>query len=129
MKNTKLTIENTGTFIEFDIETSNGKSLKKIQHALVLRFFDWHDTMKAIGAKAFKSTMPFTISMSVNNAIVWDTSTLHIKAQAKLKLINNPKGRGKFEYRLTELMKLMERLSENDIDKNIEILEERLMEI
>lgn len=129
MKNTKLTIENNGTFIEFDIETSNGKSLKKIQHALVLRFFDWHDTMKAIGAKAFKSTMPFTISMSVNNAIVWDTSTLHIKAQAKLKLINNPKGRGKFEYRLTELMKLMERLSENDIDKNIEILEERLMEI
>ena len=129
MKNTKLTIENNGTFIEFDIETSNGKSLKKIQHALVLRFFDWHDTMKAIGAKAFKSTMPFTFSMSVNNAIVWDTSTLHIKAQAKLKLINNPKGRGKFEYRLTELMKLMERLSENDIDKNIEILEERLMEI
>ena len=129
MKNTKLTTENNGTFIEFDIETSNGKSLKKIQHALVLRFFDWHDTMKAIGAKAFKSTMPFTISMSVNNAIVWDTSTLHIKAQAKLKLINNPKGRGKFEYRLTELMKLMERLSENDIDKNIEILEERLMEI
>ena len=129
MKHTKLTIENNGTFIEFDLETSNGKSLKKIQHALVLRFFDWHDTMKSIGAKAFKSTIPFTISMSVNNAIVWDTSALHVKAQARLKLINNPKGRGKFEYRLTELMKLMERMSENDVDKNIEILEERLMEI
>ena len=127
MKNSILKIENNGTFIQFELETSNGKSLKKIQHALVLRFFDWHDTMKCIAAKAFKSTIPFTISMHVNNAIVWDTSVLHVKAQAKLKLINNPKGRGVFEFRLTELMKLMERMNEADVDKNIATLEERLL--
>ena len=129
MKNSTLKIENNGTFIQFDLETSNGKSLKKIQHALVLRFFDWHDTMKSIGAKAFKATVPFIVSMTINDAVVWDTGAMHVKAQAKLKLTNTPKGRGMFEYRLTELIKLAARQSETDVDTTIEVLEERLLSI
>jgi len=127
MKNSTLKIENNGTFIKFDVETSNGKSISKIQHNLVLRFFDWHDTMRSIGAKAFKSSEPFKVTMLIDNAVVWDTSRMNVEAQTKLKLQNTPKGRGMFEYRLNLLVGLMGRLSNSDIDSYTKEAEERLL--
>ena len=127
MKNSTLKIENNGTFIKFDGETSNGNSNKKIAHALVLRFFDWHDTMRSIGAKGFKANQPFKVTMLINDAVVWDTGRMNIEAQAKLKLINNPKGRAAFEGRLNTLVAYMGRASMDNIDQVTEMLEENLM--
>lgn len=129
MKNSTLKIENNGTFIKFDVETSNGKSHKKIAHALVLRFFDWHDTMRSIGAKGFKASEPFKLTMLINDAVVWDTGRMNVEAQARLKLINNPKGRGMFEKRLNKIVAYMGRASMDNIDQATEVLEENLMSI
>lgn len=127
MRNSTLKIENNGTFIQFDVETSNSKSFKKVQYNLVLRFFDWYDTMRRIGAKGFKATEPFKLSMVINNAVVWDTTRMSVEAQARLKLQNTIKGRGRFEYNLTELVALMGRLQEKDIDTFNAEAEKRLL--
>ena len=127
MKNVTLKIENNGTFIEFDLSTANNKSNKKIQHLLVLRFFDWYDTMRSIGAKGFKANQPFKLTMKIDKAIVWDSGQMGVTAQARLKLINNPKGRGKFEYSLNKIIGYIDRTKMRNEDKYIEMLEENLL--
>ena len=127
MKNVTLKIENNGTFIEFDLSTAKNKSNKKIQHLLVLRFFDWYDTMRAIGAKVFKANQPFKLTMKIDKAVVWDSGQMGVTAQARLKLINTPKGRGNFEYSLNKIIAYVERTKINDIDKAIEKAEKELL--
>ena len=65
--------------------------------------------------------------MLINDAVVWDTGRMNIEAQAKLKLINNPKGRAAFEGRLNKLVAYMGRASMDNIDQVTEMLEESLM--
>ena len=116
-KSTKITIANNGASISFDLDTANGKSIAKIQRALVLRFFDYYDTMRAIKAKGFKATEPFNISMHVNNVCKWNTGSLDMRAQATLKLQNTVKGRAMYESRLNRLVGFALRSQETDPDK------------
>lgn len=127
MKNTTLKIENNGTFIQFDLSTQKNKSNKKIQHLLVLRFFDWYDTMRSIGAKGFKATEPFKLTMKIDDAIVWDSGRMGIQAQAKLKLTNTPKGRGRFEYRLNRIVGFLDRVNTNNHEEYVEKVEKALL--
>jgi hypothetical protein len=129
MKNTNIKIENNGTFIEFNLETTNGKSMGKVQKALVYRFFDYYDTLRSVGSKCFKGSEPFVISLHINGVSMWDTSVLDVKAQARLKLINNPKGRRAFESRLEALIGFAIRTKETNTDTIIKDVEERLMSV
>lgn len=127
MKNTQIIISNNGTQIKFDLETSNSKSIQKIQKALVYRFMDYYDTLRAVGSKSFKATEPFNIKMHINGVMLWDTK-MSVDAQAKLKLINTPKGRAMFELRLERIIAFAIRTQESDTDKIIKDVEARLLE-
>lgn len=129
MKNTNIKIENNGTFIEFNLETANGKSHSKVQKALVYRFFDYYDTLRSVGSKCFKGSEPFAISMHINGVTMWDTSVLSVKAQTRLKLINTAKGRRAFESRLEALVGFALRTQETNTDAIIKDVEERLMSV
>jgi hypothetical protein len=128
-KSISIRISNNGTFINFDLEASKGASIQRVQKALVYRFFDFYDTMRGVGAKAFKATMPFNIAMKIDGVVLWDTSvSTHL--EAKLKLINNPKGRHKFETRLTKIMEFAIRCANQpNPEKIIEDVEQRLLEV
>ena len=128
MKNTQNVISNNGTQIKFDLETSNGKSIAKVQKALVYRFMDYYDTLRSVGSKCFKATEPFNIKMNVNGVMLWDTK-MSIKAEAKLKLINTPKGRAMFERRLTNIIGFAIRCQESDTHTIIKDVEKRLLEL
>ena len=117
MKNTTITIENNGARIQFSLDTARGKSISKIQKALVLRFFDYYDTMRAIKAKGFKATEPFNVSMQVNNVLTWSTGSLGMEAQATLKLQNTVAGRIRYEQKLNRLIGFAIRSNETDVDK------------
>lgn len=127
MKNVSIEIRNAGLSIKFDLEVSASKSLEKVQRALVYRFFDYYDTMKRIGAKGFKATEPMQIALKIDGAKKWDSVTFSVEAQARLKLNNTPKSRGKFEYNLGELVALSLRMNETNEDKIVKQLTERLM--
>ena len=111
MKNTQITISNNGSQIKFNLESSNGKSIAKVQKALVYRFMDYYDTLRAVGSKSFKATEPFNIKMHINGVMLWDTK-MSVQAEAKLKLINTPKGRAMFELRLERIIRSEEHTSE-----------------
>jgi hypothetical protein len=53
MKNTEIIISNNGSEIKFNLESSNGKSTYKVQKALVYRFMDYYDTLRAVRSKSF----------------------------------------------------------------------------
>ena len=127
MKNTQIIISNNGTQIKFDLETSNGKSISKVQKALVYRFMDYYDTLRSVGSKSFKATEPFNIKMNVNGVMLWDTK-MSIEAEAKLKLINTPKGRYMFERRLANIIGFAIRCQESDTDTIIKTIGERLFD-
>jgi len=116
MKNTTITIENNGARIEFSLDTARGKSISKIQKALVLRFFDYYDTMRAIKAKGFKASEPFNVSMQVNNVMQWSTGSLDMNAQATLKLQNTVAGRIRYEQKLNRLIGFAIRSTETNVD-------------
>lgn len=116
-KQTKIIISNNGAQISFELESADSKSIMRIQQALVLRFFDYYDTMRAIGAKGFKATEPFLISMHVEGVTKWDTGTLTMEAQARLKLTNNVAGRLRYESRLSRLVGFALRSTETCPDK------------
>lgn len=127
-KLTSIRIANNGSSIKFDLETSNGKSMQKIQKALVYRFFDYYDTLRAVGSKCFKATEPFNIVMLANGVTLWDTK-MSIEAEAKLKLINTPKGRAMFEKRLERIIAFALRCANMSTDEIIADVETRLLEV
>lgn len=127
-KTTSIRIANNGSSINFDLETSNGKSIAKVQKALVYRFFDYYDTLRGVGSKCFKATEPFNIRMEVNGVTLWDTK-MSIQAEAKLKLINTPKGRTMFEQRLERIIAFALRCSHMSTDEIIKDVEARLLEV
>jgi len=130
MKNISIRIANNGSNIKFDLEVSPSKSMQVVQRALVYQFFDYYDTMRRIKAAGFKATEPFNVSMVIDGVQLWDTAVdCSVEAQARLKLINTPKGRGNFEYNLTELIALTVRLkvAGNDTKAIIKSVNERLM--
>lgn len=128
MKNTQITISNNGSEVKFSLETTNGKSIAKVQKALVYRFMDYYDTLRSVGAKSFKATEPFNIALDVNGVMLWDTK-MSMQAQAKLKLINTPKGRASFEARLERIIAFAVRTQNLDTDGIISDFESRLLEV
>jgi hypothetical protein len=127
-KTTSIRIANNGTFINFDLESTNSKSISKVQKALVYRFFDYYDTLRAVGSKCFKATEPFNISMQINGVVMWDTK-VSTQLEAKLKLINTPKGRAMFDGRLTNIIGFAIRCANMGTDEIIKDAEERLLEV
>ncbi len=127
MKHISIQIRNAGMDIKFDLEVSASKSHAKVQRALVYQFFDYYDTMRRIKAVGFKATEPFNVAMHVDGVKLWDTAKCSVQAQAKLKLINNPKGRSVFESRLGDIVSLSLRMQESSADAIIKSVQERLM--
>lgn len=111
-----ISISNNGTSIKFELSTSKAKEQKHIEKALVYRFFDYYDTLRSCGAKAFKANQPFVISMEINGVQLWDSS-LNVHAQTTLKLINTPKGRGMFEMRLSAIIAWCNRQQVNSAEE------------
>jgi hypothetical protein len=129
MKNTTIKIENHESSIQFDLTTNNTKDDAKVRRALVYRFFDYYNTMRIIGAKGFKASEPFKISFVVDGKIAFTTTQCTTQAQTTLKLINNPKGRAKFEMRLDNIIALAQRLGVNSTEQVIKQVEETLMAV
>lgn len=127
MKNVSIEIRNAGMSIKFDLEVSPSKSHAKVQRALVYQFFDYYDTIRRIGAVGFKANEPFNVAMRIDGVKLWDTAQCSVQAQARLKLINTPKGRGAFEYRLGELVSYTLRAQNSNVDNIIKELEVRLL--
>jgi hypothetical protein len=129
MKNTTIKIENHESSIQFDLTTNNTKDNAKVRRALVYRFFDYYNTMRVIGAKGFKASEPFKISFVVDGKISFCTTQCTTQAQTTLKLINTPKGRGKFEMRFENLVALAQRMGVTDTDEVIKQAEVMLMAV
>ena len=125
MKNTEIIISNNGSEIKFNLESSNGKSTYKVQKALVYRFMDYYDTLRAVRSKSFKGNEPFVVQMKINGVLIYDTRW-SIEAQLSLKLVNNPKGRVRFMENLSHAIGLAIRLQKTNVEEVIEDTEERL---
>jgi hypothetical protein len=127
MKNTTIKIENHVSSIQFDLTSNTTKDNDKVRRALVYRFFDYYNTMRVIGAKGFKASEPFVITFVVNGKIAFTSTQCTTQAQTTLKLINTPKGRGKFEMRLSNLIALAQRMNVVDADEIIKEVERTLL--
>ena len=66
--------------------------------------------------------------MEVNGVTLWDTK-MSIQAEAKLKLINTPKGRTMFEQRLERIIAFALRCTHMSTDEIIKDVEARLLEV
>lgn len=128
MKNTQIKIENNGTFIKFDLDTNNTKDNNKVRRALVYRFFDYYNTMRVLGAKGFKGNVPFVIDILIDGQLQFTSAKLTTQVQTRLKLINNPKGRAKFEFSLDTIIAMAQRFEVSNADAIIKDVATRLLE-
>lgn len=109
MKKSRITIsQQSGTSIEFELSHFKAEG-EKVRRALVLRFMDYYDTLRNVGAKGFKGSEPFDITMKSGSVVVFNTATLSTEARTRLKLTNTPKGRTLFMNRLDALVGFMQR--------------------
>jgi len=128
MKNTQIKIENNGTFIKFDLDTNNTKDNNKVRRALVYRFFDYYNTMRVLGAKGFKGNEPFVVTILIDGQLQFTSANLTTQVQTRLKLINNPKGRERFDFALDTIIAMAQRFESTNVDAIIKDVATRLLE-